>query len=131
MEWMEFLILVLVAWFFVSSIDRVSNKVADLEKKVHDLSFRIGRTDSENNETIMQRLRSLELEVFGESGEITYDHRCRLRSRLENLEDRLNGCGAWLQLDQKNDQSKSELDDVTFCIRSAAYQLLKKPDLKV
>lgn len=120
MIWMEFLTLVFVTWVVFSSIGNVGDYAKKLESKIGDLSFKIGRDYSEYDETIMERLRRLEFEVFGESGETTYEDRSRFPSCLHNLKNRVNTCGDWLQLGHMDDESELELDDVTYCIRSAA-----------
>ena len=79
-------------------------------------------------ELLYRRIESLERQVFGGIEEQKYDNTNGLSTRLWDLEQRVKAGASWLQLDITNDENKSELDNVTYCIRSAAYQMLKKPE---
>ena len=133
MEWNELEILtfgVTVGFLFaLYRIQTLAKELTLLKSNVSDINIHIPKGERTGAELLYRRIESLEYQVFGASGnEIDYEHNRLLSSRLWHLEDRIRAGAGWLKLDITNDESKTELDNVTSCIRAASYQMLKKPD---
>ena len=133
MEWNELEILtvgVTVGFLFaLNRINTLAKELTLLKSNVSNINIHIPKGVPTGAELLYRRIESLEYEVFGASGsKIDYEDGRRLSSRLSHLENRLEAGARWLKLHNTNDESKTELDNVTFCIRSASYQMLKKPD---
>jgi len=123
---------VAVIWGFLFALYRIQTLAKELtllKSNVSDINIHIPKGERTGAELLHRRIESLEYQVFGASGnEIDYEHNRLLSSRLWHLEDRIRAGAGWLKLDITNDESKTELDNVTSCIRAASYQMLKKPD---
>ena len=123
---------VVVIWGFLFTLYRIQTLAKELtllKSNVSDINIHIPKGERTGAELLYRRIESLEYQVFGASGnEIDYEHNRLLSSRLWHLEDRIRAGAGWLKLDITNDESKTELDNVTSCIRAASYQMLKKPD---
>lgn len=123
---------VAVIWGFLFALHRIQTLAKELtllKSNVSDINIHIPKGERTGAELLYRRIESLECQVFGASGnEIDYEHNRMLSSRLSHLEHRLEAGARWLKLDITNDESKTELDNVTSCIRAASYQMLKKPD---
>ena len=123
---------VVVIWGFLFALYRINTlakEITLLKSNVHNINIHIPKGVPTGAELLYRRIESLEYEVFGASGsKIDYEDGRRLSSRLSHLENRLEAGASWLKLDITNDESKTELDNVTYCIRAASYQMLKKPD---
>ena len=133
MEWNELevlMVVVIVGFLFaLNRIVTLAKELTLLKSNVRKINIQIPEWEAGRDSTLFQRIESLEYQVFGASGnEIDYEHNRMLSSRLSHLEHRLEAGARWLELHNTNDESKTELDNVTFCIRSASYQMLKKPD---
>ena len=133
MEWNELevvMVIVIVGFLFaLNRIDTLAKELILLKSNVRNINIHIPKGQPTGEELLYRRVESLEYEIFGASGnEIDYEHNRRLSSRLWHLEDRIRAGAGWLKLDITNDESKTELDNVTYCIRSAAYQMTKKPE---
>ena len=132
MEWNELEVLMVIGIvgfiFALGKIDRLAKEVTLLKSNVDNLNIQVPKWEPGDDGRLFQRIESLEYQVFGASGnKIDYGHNRLLSSRLWHLEDRVRAGAGWLKLDITNDESKTELDNVTYCIRSAAYQMTKKP----
>lgn len=115
--------------YFGYLIDKTTMEVSKLKSNVSDITLQVPKINPIDDETLLERIKSLGNEVFGANGrKIDYEHERVLSNRMDHLEERVRAGAGWLQLDITNDKSKSELDNVTYCIRSAAYQMLKKPE---
>ena len=123
---------VAVIWGFLFALHRIQTLAKELtllKSNVSDINIHIPKGERTGAELLYRRIESLEYQVFGASGnEIDYEHNRLLSSRLWHLEDRIRAGAGWLKLDITNDESKTELDNVTYCIRSAAHHMLKKPE---
>jgi hypothetical protein len=133
MEWNELevltVVVVIVGFFFAKKIDELTKEVTLLKSNVDNLNAQVPKWEPGDNGRLFQRIESLEYQVFGACGnKIDYGHNRMLSSRLSHLEHRLEAGARWLKLDNTNDESKTELDNVTFCIRAASYQMLNKPE---
>ena len=133
MEWNELevlMVVVIVGFLFaLNRIVTLAKELTLLKSNVRKINIQIPEWEAGRDSTLFQRIESLEYQVFGASGnEIDYEHNRLLSSRLWHLEDRIRAGAGWLKLDITNDESKTELDNVTYCIRSAAYQMTKKPE---
>jgi hypothetical protein len=133
MEWNELEVLMVIGIvgfiFALGKIDRLAKEVTLLKSNVDNLNIQVPKWEPGDDGRLFQRIESLEYQVFGASGnKIDYGHNRLLSSRLWHLEDRVRAGAGWLKLDITNDESKTELDNVTYCIRSAAYQMTKKPE---
>ena len=133
MEWnvLEVLTVIVIVGFlfFLNRIDTLAKELILLKSNLRNINIHIPKGQPTGEELLYRRIESLEHEIFGASGnEIDYEHNRCLSNRLLHLEDRIRAGAGWLKLDLTNDESKTELDNVTFCIRSAAYQMTKKPE---
>jgi hypothetical protein len=131
MEWNE---LDVVTFFFVvgftfalKRIDTLAKELTLLKSNVHNINIQVPEWEPGRDNTLSQRIESLEYQVFGASGnKIDYEDERGLRNRLDVVEERVRAGAGWLQLEITNDENDSELENVTYCIRSAAHQMLKK-----
>ena len=128
MEWTALLPLVFLTIYFSLRLDKLEKEIAVLKSSVSNISIHIPKGEPMGTELLYRRIESLERQVFGGIEEQKYDNTNGLSTRLWDLEQRVKAGASWLQLDITNDENKSELDNVTYCIRSAAYQMLKKPE---
>jgi hypothetical protein len=128
MEWTALLPLVFLTIYFGLRLDKLEKEIAVLKSSVSNISIHIPKGEPMGTELLYRRIESLERQVFGGIEEQKYDNTNGLSTRLWDLEQRVKAGASWLQLDITNDENKSELDNVTCCIRSAAYQMLKKPE---
>lgn len=128
MEWTALLPLVFLTIYFGLRLDKLEKEIAVLKSSVSNISIHIPKGEPMGTELLYRRIESLERQVFGGIEEQKYDNTNGLSTRLWDLEQRVKAGASWLQLDITNDENKSELDNVTYCIRSAAYQMLKKPE---
>ena len=132
MEWNELEVLTVAVvvglLFALNRIDILAKELTLLKSNVRDINIHIPKGEPTGEELLYRRIESLEYEVFGASGsKIDYEDERRHRNRLDIVEERVRAGASWLKLDITNDESKTELDNVTYCIRSAAYQMTKKP----
>tara|TARA_B110000503_G_C6835616_1_gene284651 strand:+ start:94 stop:498 length:405 start_codon:yes stop_codon:yes gene_type:complete len=133
MEWNE---LDVVTFFFVvgftfalKRIDTLAKELTLLKSNVHNINIQVPEWEAGRDSTLSQRIESLEYQVFGASGnKIDYEDERGLRNRLDVVEERVRAGAGYLQLRFTNDENDSELDNVTYCIRSAAHHMLKKPE---
>ena len=115
--------------FVINKMEKLDREVTLLKSSVSNIKIQVPHWEAGVDSTLLQRIESLEYQIFGASGnKIDYEHNRLLSSRLRHLEDRLEAGARWLKLEITDDESKTELDNVTYCIRSAAYQMLKKPE---
>ena len=128
MEWTALLPLVFLTIYFGLRLDKLEKEIAVLKSSISNISIHIPKGEPMGTELLYRRIESLERQVFGGIEEQKYDNANGLSTRLWDLEQRVKAGARWLQLDITNDENTSELDNVTCCIRSAAYQMLKKPE---
>ena len=129
MEWTALLPLAFLTIYFGLRLDKLEKEIAVLKSSVSNISIHIPKGEPMGTELLYRRIESLEYQVFGAKGdEIEYGDNRLLSYRLHNLEERLEAGARWLRLTTTSEESESELDDVKYCIRSASYQMLKKPD---
>jgi hypothetical protein len=128
MEWTALLPLVFLTIYFGLRLDKLEKEIAVLKSSISNISIHIPKGEPMGTDLLYRRIESLERQVFGGIEEQKYDNANGLSTRLWDLEQRVKAGARWLQLDITNDENKSELDNVTCCIRSAAYQMLKKPE---
>lgn len=97
-----------------------------LESRIRDLEYQIPSSD----QTLNQRFETIEYEVFGSTGiKREFNNNRRIFERIVRLENNLYGAAGWLKLDEascKFTGDKTELENIRFCIRSAAYHSKRK-----